>query len=182
VRILGIDPGLAHTGWGIIDQQGSASSAVAYGSISTSASDPTATRLAAIHSGIVEVIERYAPDCCGIEDVFFGVNAKTAFALGQARGVAILATSAAGLEVAEYAPAQVKLTVVGQGRADKAQVAYMVRTILTLDHTPEPDHCSDALAIAITHAVSRQSRILEEKASGAGAGGPGQAVEETGRT
>ena len=181
MRILGIDPGLAHTGWGIIDQRGSASSAVAYGSISTSASDPTASRLAAIHSGIVEVIDRYSPDCCGIEDVFFGVNAKTAFALGQARGVAILATATAGLEVAEYPPAQVKLTVVGQGRADKAQVAYMVRTILALDHTPEPDHCSDALAVAITHAVSRQSRILQDKASGSGAHSPGQTGEEADR-
>lgn len=169
MRILGIDPGLAHTGWGIIDQRGNTSVAVAYGSVSTSPTDSTADRLAIIHAGIVEVIEQYQPECCGIEDVFFGVNARTAFALGQARGVAILATAAAGLDVSEYAPAQVKLTVVGQGRADKDQVAFMVRTLLGLDHTPAPDHCSDALAVAITHAVSRGSRILDaEDASASG--------------
>lgn len=171
IRILGIDPGLAHTGWAVIECSGSRSTAVAYGVVSTKPSQPLPERLAAIHAGIVEAIAHYHPAECAIEDVFFGVNARSAFALGQARGVAILAAaSGAGepLLVGEYTPTQVKQSVVGEGHATKEQIGYMVRTILSLDHTPSPEHCADALAVALTHSALRVRRTLE---AGGGANG-----------
>ncbi|NTU71976.1 MAG: crossover junction endodeoxyribonuclease RuvC [Coriobacteriia bacterium] len=161
--ILGIDPGLANTGWGVVDQDGSRCSALAYGCISTPAQQPLAQRLTVIHNEIRAVIERYSPAECAIESVFFGSNAKSAFATGQARGVALLATADAQLELGEYSPVQVKSVVVGSGTADKHQVAYMVRTLLCLDHDPKPDHASDALAIAITHAHLRAHAALERR-------------------
>lgn len=161
VIILGIDPGLANTGWGIIERTGSSCTAVAYGCISTKAADPLARRLAVIHDEIRGVIARYSPAECAVESVFFGTNAKSAFATGQARGVALLATADAALELAEYSPVQIKSVVVGSGTADKHQVAYMVRTVLGLDHEPKPDHAADALAAAITHAHLRDRRALE---------------------
>ena len=114
-----------------------------------------------IHDEIRSVIARYAPAECAVESVFFGTNAKSAFATGQARGVALLATADAALELAEYSPVQIKSVVVGSGTAEKHQVAYMVRTVLALDHEPKPDHAADALAAAITHAHLRDSRALE---------------------
>ncbi|MDP2183460.1 MAG: crossover junction endodeoxyribonuclease RuvC [Actinomycetota bacterium] len=150
--ILGIDPGLANTGWGVIETQGPRQRCLAYGCISTSAKEPLPARLACVHDGIVAVIVRYAPTECAVESVFFGSNAKSAFATGQARGVALLALAGAGLGLGEYSPVQIKGTVVGTGTADKAQVQYMVRVLLDLPHEPEPDHASDALAAAICHA------------------------------
>jgi crossover junction endodeoxyribonuclease RuvC len=161
VIILGIDPGLANTGWGVIERDGSRCRAVAYGCISTKAGEPLAQRLSEIHDGICAVISRYGPVECAVESVFFKANAKSAFATGQARGVALLATSGGKLELAEYPPAQIKSVVVGSGSADKSQVAYMVRTILSLDHDPKPDHAADALAAAITHAHLRDRAALE---------------------
>ena len=161
VIILGIDPGLANTGWGVIERDGSRCRAVAYGCISTKATEPLAQRLSAVHHGIREVIARYSPVECGIESIHLGTNAKSAFATGQARGVALLATADGELEYAEYAPAQIKSVVVGSGSAEKHQVAYMVRTILALDHEPRPDHAADALAAAITHAHLRDRAALE---------------------
>jgi crossover junction endodeoxyribonuclease RuvC len=159
--ILGIDPGLANTGWGVIERSGADCRAIAYGCVSTKAGDPVAQRLSAIHDEIQAVIVRYRPEECAVESVFFGTNAKSAFATGQARGVALLATAGASLEIGEYSPVQIKSVVVGSGTADKHQVAYMVRTILGLDHEPKPDHAADALAAAITHAHMRDSRALE---------------------
>jgi crossover junction endodeoxyribonuclease RuvC len=161
VIVLGVDPGLANTGWGIIRIDGSRSSCVAYGCISTSAADPVAQRLRRIHDELLTVIERYHPLECAVESVYFGTNAKSAFATGQARGVALLATSDASLELAEYSPVQIKSVVVGSGAADKGQVAYMVRTLLSLDHEPRPDHAADALAAAVCHAHLRGRRLLE---------------------
>jgi crossover junction endodeoxyribonuclease RuvC len=161
VIILGIDPGLANTGWGIIEREKSRCRAVAYGCISSKASEPLAQRLRLIHDEIQAVIERYNPAECAVESVFFGTNAKSAFATGQARGVALLATADDELGYAEYAPAQIKSVVVGSGSAEKRQVAYMVRTILALDHEPKPDHAADALAAAITHAHLRDRAALE---------------------
>jgi len=163
VIILGIDPGLANTGWGVIERSGSTCRAVAYGCISTRADEPLAARLTRIHDEIRTVIAHYSPDECAVESVFFGTNAKSAFATGQARGVALLATADAALELAEYSPVQIKSVVVGSGTAEKHQVAYMVRTLLALDHEPTPDHASDALAAAITHAHLRDSRALERR-------------------
>lgn len=159
--ILGIDPGLANTGWGVIERTRSSCRAIAYGCISTKAAEPLAQRLLAIHDGIRAVIVAYGPTECAVESVFFGTNAKSAFATGQARGVALLATADAALAIDEYSPVQIKSVVVGTGTADKHQVAYMVRTVLSLDHEPKPDHAADALAAAITHAHLRDSRALE---------------------
>lgn len=161
--ILGIDPGLANTGWGVVERSGSSCRALAYGCISTRPIEPLARRLATIHDEIRDVIARYGPGECAVESVFFGTNAKSAFATGQARGVALLATADAALEIAEYSPAQIKSVVVGCGTAEKHQVAYMVRTVLGLDHEPSPDHAADALAAAIAHAHLRDSRILERR-------------------
>ena len=159
--ILGIDPGLANTGWGVVEQSGPRNRCVAYGCITTRADEQLAQRLSAIHDGIVSVIERYAPGECAVESVFFGSNAKSAFATGQARGVALLATAASRIPLAEYSPVQIKSAVVGSGTADKQQMQYMVRAILGLDHEPHPDHCADALAAAICHAALRGRAALE---------------------
>jgi crossover junction endodeoxyribonuclease RuvC len=153
VIVLGIDPGLKNTGWGVIEQQGSRLRCLAYGCIVTSAEMPVADRLAEINTTIAEVIVRYAPEAVAVESVYFSNNARTAFATGQARGAALLA--AAGLEVGEYGPGEVKLAVVGCGEADKRQVQYMVRSILGLPSEPQPDHAADALATAICHVNSR---------------------------
>jgi crossover junction endodeoxyribonuclease RuvC len=155
VIILGIDPGLANTGWGVVEQAASKFRCIAYGCITTPAHENTAERLATIHAEIVSVIARYAPSQCAIENVYFANNAKSAFATGQARGVALLATAGAALELGEYSPVQIKSTVTGSGTADKKQIQYMVRTILGLPHEPKPDHAADALAAAICHANMR---------------------------
>ncbi|MDZ4167342.1 MAG: crossover junction endodeoxyribonuclease RuvC, partial [Coriobacteriia bacterium] len=128
--VLGIDPGLKNTGWGVIEQQGSTLRCLAYGCIATEPKYPDAERLAEIHRGLVAVIEQYAPHEAAVESVYFSTNAKTAFSTGQARGVAMLAASS--LVVGEYGPGEVKLAVVGTGGADKRQVQYMVRAILGL--------------------------------------------------
>ena len=158
--VLGIDPGLANTGWGVIEQQGSRLRCLAYGCIQTASSSTTAERLAEIHREIAVVIERYRPEECAVENVYFSTNAKTAFATGQARGVAMLA--AAALPIGEYGPGEIKLAVVGAGDADKRQVQYMMRSILALPHDPEPDHAADALAAAVCHAHCRPARQVTE--------------------
>jgi len=168
VIILGIDPGLANTGWGVIKSVGSSHECIAYGCITTSAGDPLPERLACVHDEIVSVIERYKPAACAVESVFFGSNAKSAFATGQARGVALLALADAGLELGEYSPVQIKNTVVGSGTADKGQVAYMVRVLLSLPHDPKPDHASDALAAAICHSHQRGAEHIRIQMAEAG--------------
>lgn len=165
--ILGVDPGLANTGWGVIERSGSRLRCLAYGCISTQADEDLAQRLSAIHEGVVEVIGRYTPSECAVESIFFGSNAKSAFATGQARGVALLATAASRLVLGEYSPVQIKNAVVGSGTADKKQVQYMVRVVLGLDHEPRPDHAADALAAAITHANLRDRAALDRAASAA---------------
>lgn len=161
VTILGIDPGLASTGWGVVEADGSKLRCVAYGCIKTHAADDLAQRLAAIHAEVCDVIARYSPSDCAVESIFFGSNAKSAFATGQARGVALLATADARLALGDYSPVQIKSVVVGTGSADKKQVQYMVRVTLGLDHEPKPDHAADALAAAITHARLRKTAALE---------------------
>ena len=161
--ILGIDPGLAHTGWGIVQQAGPRLGCVAYGCITTPASLPLAQRLAKIHEQIAAVIQRYKPHCVGIETVWFGQNITAAFATGQARGAALVACAQAELTVGEFSPKQIKLAVVGEGGADKEQVQYMVQQLLVLDCVPKPDHAADALAAAIcytTHDCKLQSLAL----------------------
>jgi len=156
LTILGIDPGLANTGWGLIECEGSQYRCRAYGCISTSPKDPLPARLRKIHDSIADLIHEESPDECAVENVYFSTNVKTAFATGQARGVAILATSSVGLKIGEYGPSEIKHAVTGHGGAEKSQIAYMVRTILHLDHEPSPDHAADALAAAICHANGRR--------------------------
>ena len=157
--ILGIDPGLANTGWGVVAQQGPRLACVAYGCITTSKDVPLAQRLRKIHEQTAAVIARYAPTCVGIETVWFGVNTQSAFATGQARGAALVACAEGGLAVGEYTPRQIKLAVVGEGSAEKDQVQYMVRHLLSLDRSPEPDHAADALAAAICYTTHENGRL-----------------------
>ncbi len=151
--ILGVDPGLLHTGWGVIEAQGSRMTARAYGCIDTKSGDDIGQRLQVIHQGIIDVIATYHPDQCALEDVFFGIDAKAAFSVGEARAAIILAAAQFALPLGQYPPRQVKQVVVGVGGAEKEQVTYMVHRQLGLDHDPRPDHCSDALAIALAHAL-----------------------------
>lgn len=149
--ILGIDPGLAHTGWGVIKQTGTRLRCVAYGCITTTASTELSQRLCKLHDQMSLVVERYQPTCLGIETVFFGSNTQSAFATGQARGAVLVACARHGLAVGEFSPLQIKMAVVGEGRAEKAQVQYMVKQILNLEAEPRPDHAADALAAAICY-------------------------------
>lgn len=150
--VLGIDPGLANTGWGVIETRGSLARARAYGCIHTEADEPLHERLGRICNELSEAIGRYEPASVAIEDIFFGQNTRSAILTAHARGAALVACSQCGVEVASYTPMQIKQAVVGTGAADKRQVTYMVRNVLALDHDPKPDHCADALAAAVCHA------------------------------
>lgn len=154
--ILGIDPGTATTGFGVVSHQGNHLKKVCYGAIRTGAQIPMPTRLAQIYQEMQQLICNYRPDVVAIEELFFNKNVRTALAVGQARGVILLAAANAGLEIAEYTPLQVKQAVVGYGRAEKAQIQEMVRMLLCLNEIPKPDDAADALAIAICHAHSRK--------------------------
>lgn len=147
--ILGIDPGLANTGWGLIEQEGNKLRCLAYGCISTKAEQELSQRLKRIYEQIGAVIHRFEPSCVGIETVWFGANTQSAFATGQARGAALVACACGSLRVSEFTPRQIKLSIVGTGTADKEQVQYMVKQLLALEKLPKPDHAADALAAAI---------------------------------
>ena len=153
--ILGIDPGLADTGWGLVSVDGSTLRCRGYGCISSKATEELPLRLKRIHDELSLLVKLYSPAEAAIEKLFHGVNARSAMATGQARGVCILSTADAGLPVSEYSPAEIKQAVVGHGSADKAQVQFMVRAVLSLPEIPKPDHAADALAVAICHANSR---------------------------
>ncbi len=156
--ILGIDPGLANTGWGVIERSGSKLSCVAYGCVSTGADCELAWRLGKIHQQITAVVQRFSPEAVGIETVWFGQNVSAAFATGQARGAALVACAQAGLSVGEFSPRQIKLAVVGTGSADKSQVQYMMKQLLGLDEAPRPDHAADALAAAVCYVTHEGSQ------------------------
>lgn len=160
--ILGIDPGLANTGWGIVEASGNRLRCLGYGCVTTLAEEPLAQRLAAVHTSLISVIRKHSPAECAVEKLFFNVNVRTAFATGQARGVALLATAEARLPVGEYGPSEIKQAVVGYGGAEKSQIQFMVKTILRLPEPPKPDHAADALAVAICHANSRGRARLAE--------------------
>ncbi len=161
--IAGIDPGLANTGWGVIEVIGSSKKCLAYGCIATTSSESIDKRLMLIYEGVKAVVERYCPTELGIEQIFFAANAKSAIATGQARGAALVAAGNAGVKVGEYSPKQIKQNIVGTGTASKDQMAYMVRAILDLDHDPKPDHAADALGAAICHANMRKYKMHEEE-------------------
>jgi crossover junction endodeoxyribonuclease RuvC len=158
VVILGIDPGLANTGWGVVESDGPRFRCIAYGCIRSQSSHDTARRCKTVSDGLADVIARYAPSEAALENIYFNRNVATAMATGQARGAALVAVADADLVVGEYGPGEIKLAVVGSGSADKDQVTFMVRTILALDHDPKPDHAADALAAAICHANQRVAR------------------------
>ena len=149
--ILGIDPGLAKTGCGIIKSRGGKVTCLTHGVITTRAKSPLSQRLKTIYDGIRELCREYRPEVAAVESIFFAANVKTAVAVAQARGVAILATEESGLALEEYSPLQIKQAVVGYGKATKKQVQEMVRLLLSLDKIPRPDHAADALAVAICH-------------------------------
>ena len=154
MRILGVDPGLNHMGWGVIDAKGNALSFVACGVVSTSAKTPMVTRLHTLHTGLQEVITAYRPDTSALEETFVNMNGATTLKLGNARGAIMLSLAIAGLDVHEYAARLVKKAVVGSGRAEKDQVASMVRILLPAAPLSKAD-AMDALAIAICHANHR---------------------------
>ncbi|MCA9940919.1 MAG: crossover junction endodeoxyribonuclease RuvC [Anaerolineales bacterium] len=151
MRILGLDPGTAITGYGIIDALDGELVSVTYGVIRTHARDRDAFRLRQIFLALNDLITTYRPDAAAVEQVFFGRNVTTAITVGQARGVLLLALENANIPIAEYSPPKIKETIVGYGNADKAQMQLMVRHLLHLDKTPQPDDAADGLAVAMTH-------------------------------
>lgn len=159
MRILGIDPGLAIIGWGVVEYNASKFHTVAYGALRTPAGIPTEDRLSLIWDGMRELLETYRPDAMSVEELFFNTNITTGIRVAEARGVILLSARRAGVPMQEYTPLQVKQAVVGYGKAEKAQVIAMVTRILGLRETPKPDDTADALALAICHAHSGASRI-----------------------
>lgn len=150
--ILGIDPGTATTGFGVIEKTGPKLRFVDAGVISTPADEEMPRRLVRIHECLTELIAEHKPDAVAVELLYFATNVTTAITVGQARGVVLLAAAEAGLSVAEYTPLQVKQAVTGYGKADKKQIQEMVKMILGLNGIPKPDDAADGLGIAITHA------------------------------
>ncbi|AUS97918.1 crossover junction endodeoxyribonuclease RuvC [Clostridium thermosuccinogenes] len=152
--IMGIDPGFAITGYGIVKYEGNKFSVIDYGAVTTEASMELPNRLVCLYDRLQELIKTFNPDAVAIEELFFNKNIKTALAVGHGRGVAVLSAAKAGVSVFEYTPLQVKQSVVGYGRAEKAQIQQMVKIILNLPSIPKPDDVADALAVAICHGHS----------------------------
>ncbi|OGO45918.1 MAG: crossover junction endodeoxyribonuclease RuvC [Chloroflexi bacterium RBG_16_63_12] len=158
--VLGIDPGTATTGYGLVRETETGPALVAYGTIQTPAGAPMPDRLRTIYQELKELIALHGPDTAAVEKLFFQRNVSTAMSVGQARGVALLALAEAGVSVGEYTPRDVKLAVAGYGGADKPQVQQMVRAILNLPEVPKPDDAADALAVAICHLHSMRMKAL----------------------
>ena len=154
MKVLGIDPGTAACGWGIVHEKGGRLRGVEWDCWRTPAGRRPELRLKTIFDGVQELIAEFAPDAVVLEESFVGVDARTALSVGQARGAVMVAAADAGVECAEHAPARVKQTVCGYGRAEKAQVQRMVMAILGLKQPPTPHHAADALAVAICHALA----------------------------
>lgn len=164
MRILGLDPGLVHTGWGIIDHEGNRLRHIADGRINPPTALPMAARLAFLDDALAKVLAEWQPDCAAVEETFVNTNAASTLKLGQARGVCLLAPARTGLPVAEYATNLVKKSVVGAGHAEKSQVAMMVGVLLNIRHEGSSD-AADALAVAICHAHHAPSLRLRETLS-----------------
>jgi crossover junction endodeoxyribonuclease RuvC len=173
--VLGIDPGTAATGFGLARSDGSRLRAIDQGMIATRAGVPPERRLAEIHTRVCELLDRHHPDALAVEELYFGANVQTAFAVGQARGVVLLAAGQRGIPTRSYTPQQVKSAVCGSGRAPKEQVGRMVARLLALDAVPTPDHVADALAVAICELnaapLARSVAAADHRAGVAG--GPG---------
>lgn len=160
VVVLGIDPGTATTGYGLVREEGDALQAVAFGVIRTEPDVPLAQRLASLYTQLSALVHTHQPDAAAVEELFFSRNVRTAMAVGQARGVALLALAHAHIPVDEYTPRQVKQAVAGYGNAAKDQVQEMVRLLLNLPEVPQPDDAADALAIAICHLHTMRMKAL----------------------
>lgn len=158
MRILGIDPGIGRTGWGIIEVRSSKLEVQSFGCIETSQNLHVGDRLKKIYDDLVSILGTEKPDAVAIEELFFNTNTKTAMVVGQARGVVLLTAAQQSLPIAIYTPLQVKIAITGYGRAEKAQVGQMIKTLLHLEAIPKPDDTADALAIAVTHAFSYKMR------------------------
>lgn len=159
--ILGIDPGLAIVGYGVIEYRNMRFRTIAYGAITTPAHTPVESRLHTIHKELDEIIKRYKPDEIAVEELFFNTNITTGITVAEARGVILLTAVENGLAINEYTPLQVKQSVVGYGKAEKNQVILMVKTLLGLEKAPKLDDTCDALAIAICHAHTGKSRLKD---------------------
>ena len=160
--ILGIDPGIALCGYGIISGEGNSYHAISFGSLSTRSDEELPVRLQQIYNGICRQIEEFKPDAVAVEELFFSKNAKTAMIVGHARGVAVLAAVNNGLPVYEYTPLQIKQSLTGYGRADKNQIGQMVKVLLALKEVPKPDDTCDALAVSLCHFFScKMSNMLK---------------------
>lgn len=166
MTILGIDPGIATVGFGVIKAEKGVFSSVAYGAIRTEAGLPLSERLDSIYNDVGQLIDTFAPEAAAIEELFFNTNLKTGIAVAHARGVILLACRKNDLPMYEYTPLQVKQGVVGYGRAEKHQVMEMVKRLLSLDKIPRPDDAADALAIALCHARAATSLIFEKWSDG----------------
>jgi len=160
VLVLGIDPGTAITGYGLVREEEEGLALVGCGVITTPADQPLPQRLRAIYRGLTAIIGEHRPDQVAVEELFFSRNVRTALSVGQARGVVLLAAAEAGLPLYEYKPLEVKQTVAGYGGADKRQVQEMVRLLLDLEQVPEPDDAADAVAVAVCHIHSARMRAL----------------------
>jgi len=162
MRALGVDPGTAITGWGVVDLEpgGQDLEMIAYGAITTPAKMPLPERLLIIYDDLTDLIGQYQPDTAALEVLFFSRNTTTALSVGHGRGAAMLALAKAGLSIAEYKPLEVKQAVVGYGGADKGQVQRMVKLLLNLDDIPRPDDAADGLAVAICHLHSARLKFL----------------------
>jgi crossover junction endodeoxyribonuclease RuvC len=165
IRILGIDPGLRRTGWGLVESDGNRLIFVACGSVETNERAELCERLVVLHAGLRKVIDEFSPDEAAVEHTFVNSNASATLKLGQARGVAMLVPAQAGLAVAEYAPNLVKKSIVGAGHGDKAQIRMMVGVLLP-KAAPQTEDAADALAIAVTHAHHRRTSALLRAAGG----------------
>jgi crossover junction endodeoxyribonuclease RuvC len=163
--VLGIDPGLANTGYGVVARRDGRMVALDGGVIRTRGEAPHERRLAEIHAAVDALLLEHEPDAVALEELYFGQNVRTAFAVGQARGVVMLAAGQRAVPCAGYTPQQVKSAVCGSGRAEKSQVARMVQALLDLPEEPRPDHAADALAVAICHANCAPMSIALARAS-----------------
>jgi crossover junction endodeoxyribonuclease RuvC len=157
--IIGIDPGIAIVGWGVLEYSGSKFKVLGYGSIQTPAGMPTEDRLCAVYKELKDIINKYKPDHMAIEELFWNTNQKTGISVAEARGVILLCAELLGVEIFEYTPLQVKQSIVGYGRAEKNQVITMVQMFLNIKEKITPDDAADALAIAICHAHAGSSKI-----------------------
>ncbi len=164
IRVLGVDPGIAVTGYGVVDDRAGAVTAVEFGCVRTSSSQNLPDRLLTLHATLLTIVDRVAPHVVAVEEVFFSKNVETAMGVGQARGVVLLAAAQRGLSVAEYTPPQIKLAIAGYGGASKHQMQAMVQKLLDLEEIPRPDDAADALAVAMCHARSLPMSLAVQRA------------------